>query len=109
MKFNIHEQSSCHKESIEKIVTLPSTVRDVGEMLSSEHKQEKLKRQHMLLKIISNIRFLARQALPLRGDGNKCDSNFMQLLLLSSGDDKQIREWILKKQINTPHQLSRMK
>ena len=41
MKFNIHEQSSCHKESIEKIVTLPSAVRDVGEMLSSKHKQEK--------------------------------------------------------------------
>ena len=109
VKFNIHEQSSCHKESIEKIVTLPSTVRDVGEMLSSEHKQEKLKRQQMLLKIISNIRFLARQALPLRGDGNECDSNFMQLLLLSSGDDKQIKEWLLKKQISTPHQLSRTK
>ena len=38
MKFNIHEQSSYHKEFIEKIVMLPSTVRDVGEMLSSEHK-----------------------------------------------------------------------
>ena len=97
VKFNIHEQSSCHKESIEKIVTLPSTVRDVGEMLSSEHKQGKLKRQQMLLKIISNIRFLARQALPLRGDGNECDSNFMQLLLLSSDDDKQIKEWLLQK------------
>ena len=58
MKFAIHEQSNCHKESVEKIVTLPSSVKDVGEMLSSEHKQEKLQRQQVLLKIISNIRFL---------------------------------------------------
>lgn len=97
VKLAIHEQSHCHKESVEKIVTLPSTVKDVGEMLSSEHKQEKMQRQQMLLKIISNVRFLARQALPLRGDGNEVDSNFMQLLLLSSNDNKQIKEWVQKK------------
>ena len=51
----------------------------------------------MLLKIISNIRFLARHALPLRGDGNEVDSNFMLLLLLSTSDDKQIKEWVQNK------------
>ena len=91
VKFGIHEQSNCHKESVEKIVTLPSSVKGVGEMLSNEHKQEKLQRQQVLLKIISNIHFLTRQALQLRGDGNEVDSNFIQLLLLSSNDDKQIK------------------
>ena len=103
VKFGIHEQSNCHKESVEKIVTLPSSIKDVGEILLNEHNQEKLQRQQVLL---SNIRFLARQALPLRGDGNEVDSNFIQLLLLSSNDDKQIKEWVQK--ISTLRQLSRM-
>ncbi len=39
----------------------------------------------MLIKIISSIRFLARQGLTLRGDGSEeLDSNFYQMLKLKS-------------------------
>ena len=31
--------SLCHKEAVEKIVTLPATTRDVGELLSGMHAQ----------------------------------------------------------------------
>ena len=41
--------------------------------------------------------FSSKAALPLRGDRNEVDSNFIQLLLLSSNDDKQIKEWVQKK------------
>ena len=36
----------------------------------------------MLLKIISSLRYLARQGLPIRGDGNEKDCNLVQLLLM---------------------------
>ena len=80
-----------------KVLTLPRTTQDVGETLSSIHKQDKQQQQQVLLKILSNVRFLARQALPLRGDGNETDSNFMQLLTLCGEDDHRIKEWMTKK------------
>ena len=46
---------------------------------------------------MSSIRFLARQALPIHGDGDKSNSNYMQLLKLPGEDDAQIFEWLKKK------------
>ena len=46
-----------------------------------------------MLKILSNVRFLARQALPLRGDGKGTDSNFNQLYLLRENDHPILRKW----------------
>lgn len=95
VKFPIHESSKCHKESVLKMVTLPSSTRNVAESLSNALKQEKLERRQCLLKILSNIRFLARQGLPLRGHGNQetqseIDSNFVQLMKLRGEDDSRI-------------------
>ena len=42
-----------------------------------------------LLKVLQNIRFLARQGIALRGDVNEDDSNFIQLLKLRANDDSQ--------------------
>jgi len=39
--FNSHEQSKCHKITVEVTISLSKTTRDVGEMLSSEHVKEK--------------------------------------------------------------------
>ena len=62
--FRQHELSNCHnyKEAVEKIITLPATTLDVGEMLSKAHAQEKSENRQVLLTILSNLRFLARQA-----------------------------------------------
>ena len=46
-----------------------------------------------MLKILSNVRFLARQALPLRGDGKGTDSNFNQLCLLREDDQPILKKW----------------
>ena len=53
----------------------------------------------MLLKILTNVRFLARQALPLRGNWDKkykleIDSNFHQLLLLRCENEKEFQTWL---------------
>ena len=48
---------------------------------------------------MSSIRFLARQALPIRGDGDEFNFNYMQLLKLRGEDDAQIFE-CLKKEID---------
>ena len=49
------------------------------------------------MKILTNLQFLARQSLPLRGDGDESDSNFIQLLMLRGLDDSRIKEWMQKK------------
>ena len=94
--FRQHEVARCHKEAIEKIITLPATTSDIGEILSKAHAQEKCENHEVLLKILSNLRFLARQACAIRGDGNEVDSNFMQLFKLCGEDNPKIHEWMLK-------------
>ena len=92
-----HEQSSCHREAVEVTITLPATTRDVGEQLSQQHLKEKETNRRMLLKVISCIRYLARQGLALRSDGHKQDGNFMQLLKLKGEDDQAVISWLQKK------------
>ena len=72
----------CHEEAVEKIITLPATIGDVGELLSSAHAQVN---RHCLLKIIFCLRFLSRQ---IRGHGGDSDGNIFQLLKLKGEEDK---------------------
>ena len=69
---------------------------DVGEMLSKEHADQKDNRQ-CLLKVSSNIRFLARQGIALSGDADETDSNFIQLRKLRGLDDLRIEPWLQHK------------
>jgi len=50
-----------------------------------------------LLKVAQSICYLARQGLPLCGDGNEIDGNFNQLLLLRGIDDSRILDYLGKK------------
>ena len=50
-----------------------------------------------LLKILSNLRFLARQSCAIRGDGDESDSNFIQLFKLRGEDDPRVYEWMMKR------------
>ena len=92
-----HECSSLHKQAIEVIYTFPRTTPDIGELLSTAHASEKEYNRKYLLKVAQNVQYLARQGLPLRGDGNENDSNFTQLLLLRANDDPKIHEYLAKK------------
>ena len=95
--FKKHQGSDCHREAVDALVVLPRCTKDVGDLLSSEHQAEKTRNREMLLLILQNIRFLARQGLPLRGDYNESDSNFTQLLRLRGADHQGIDSWLNKK------------
>ena len=95
--FKKHQGSDCHREAVDALVVLPRCTKDVGDLLSSEHQAEKTRNRKILLLILQNIRFLARQDLPLRGDYNESDSNFTQLLRLRGADHQGIDSWLNKK------------
>ena len=90
--FTKHEMSQLHKESMERIISVPSRTKDVGDMLSSMHTKSKRENAAILLKLLSSIRFLARQGQALRG--NDENDNLTQLLLLRSEDDEYLRSWL---------------
>ncbi len=96
--FNSHQRSTCHKIATEVMITLPLSTQNVAELLSSSYVQEKKANRSHLLKVAQSFRFLARQGLALRGDGNEeANSNFMQLLYLRSCDDPALASFLKKK------------
>ena len=95
--FHKHQSSQCHREANEALIVLPKQTCDVGELLSREHQEEKATNRRMLLKVLQNIRFLARQGLSLRGDHGDADSNFIQLMHLRSVDCPEVESWMTKK------------
>lgn len=95
--FKKHQGCDCHREAVEALVVLPQCTQDVGELQSAVHQAEKARNREMLLLVLQNIRFLARQGLPLRGDGDESNSNFLQLLHLRGVDHKGIDMWLKKK------------
>ncbi|XP_072023399.1 zinc finger MYM-type protein 1-like [Amphiura filiformis] len=98
IKFGNHEGTGCHTDAVLKVVTLPQTTSDIGETLSHKHATEKEANRQCFLKLLSNLRFLARQALSMRGDGNEDNSNFIQLFKLRGEDDTRMTSWLQRKQ-----------
>ena len=93
--FKKHESSDCHRVALDAIITMPKTTMDILELLDKSHEREKAHNRSIFMLILENIRFLARQGLPLRGDGAEIDSNFIRLLHLRGTD--QIDAWLSKK------------
>ena len=79
------------------MLTLPRTTKDIGETLSTKQAEDKIHNRDCLLKILSSLRFLGRQGLPIRGDGDETDGNYIQLLMLHSEDNSRMLEWIKRK------------
>lgn len=96
--FQSHQQTKCHKDAVDVVITIPSTTKDVGELLSKEHAKEKEINRRMFVKIVTSIKYLARQGISLRGDGDEEDGNFMQLLRLRADDDPDLVAWLQRKQ-----------
>ena len=91
--FQKHQLSESHREAVEVVVSLPKTCSDIGEQLSEQYSKEKESNRVMLIKILSCLLLLARQGLPIRGDGDDSDSNFILLLKLSGQGDAKMDEW----------------
>ena len=91
--FKKHQESECHREAIQAMLSPPKHT--IGELISKEHKKEQEMNRNMFIRILQNIRYLARQGLPFRGKNEDTDSNFIQLL--RSSDSPEIIEWMRKK------------
>jgi len=65
------KSSHSHMEAVARYLTAPATViGDIGDLLSERHALERSMNRTILLSILCNIRYLAQQALPIRGDWN---------------------------------------
>ena len=101
--FAKHQASDCHKEATERLITAPTTAKgDIAYLIDENSQAIEQNNREMLLKILSSIRYLARQSLPLRGnwkeeEKSEYDSNFFQLLKLHCEDDPKLAEWMDKK------------
>ena len=86
--FKRHESSASHKKAVARYISIPAeVVGDIGELISDQHAKDKVVNRKALLSILDSIRYLARQALPLRGNwnlatGTEENSNFYQLMKL---------------------------
>ena len=74
-----------------KTVTLPATTKNVGESLSTQFAQERLEIRQCFLKLLSCLKFLARQGLPAttKNVGESLSTQFAQERL-------EIRQYFLK-------------
>ena len=102
--FQQHQSSACHKEALERCFTVCDQVKGDIDYLFASPKviEEQKKNRKCLSTIVENIRFLARQTLPSRGNWKKevgCeeDSNFHQLNLLRSQDNPAMAAWLKRK------------
>ena len=95
--FKKHESSLLHLNAMEVMVGVPSCYNDIAEHLSQQHSSDKRNNRQCLLKILSNLRFLSRQGISLRGDDQELNSNFTQLLILRGEDDPRIDTWLNRK------------
>ena len=89
--FDKHLSSGTHREANERLYLIPQMVEDVGEIISPCHADEKSTNRQCLLKILSNVKFLTRQSLPLRGTGDDCGSNFNLSYLLREEDKPTLK------------------
>ena len=90
--FSNYQASEFHKAAHSAL--FPGTA-DVGERLSDVHSEQKKENRQFLIKIISNLRYLARQAEPFRGSGDDNNSNFIQLLKLKREEYSMANEEIV--------------
>ena len=78
----------------------------MGDLLSKAAASQKQQNRKYLLKVLSSLRFLARQGLSLRGDGDETDSNLYQLLHLRGEDYPPIHQFLQKQQLKyTAHKV----
>ena len=93
--FNQHKKSEVHRSAVNRFAELPSSTDDIVGTVTKNLLEIQQKNFSALMKILSNIRSVARQRLSLHIH-NDSESNFRQLLLSWAEDDPNFHEWLLK-------------
>ena len=75
MGFRSQGNGATHNKAVEVMVTFPATTRDISGQLSQQHAAQKVKNSEALIHFMSCMRFLSRQGLAMRGDGDESNSN----------------------------------
>ena len=88
-----HNKSNFHSEAVVKISSLNNAKMNVGAQLDNKYKDDQKLHQHLLLKQLSSLKFLARQGVALRGHAGM-DSNLIRLLKTRSEDVPELVNWI---------------
>ena len=86
-----------HKEAVLKIAATKSTSSGIGAQLSAQLQRDQKHHQNMLMKLLSCIKYLARQGLPFRGhseDAESFEGNLYQLLLLEARHNADMGAWL---------------
>ena len=95
--FRRHAATDCHKEDVESLIVLPTVTRDVSELHDNEIAADREKNRAVFNVVLKNIKFLARQGLALRGDGDEFNSNLIQLLHLTGCPGVNVKDWLDRK------------
>ena len=86
--FEKHQRSEYHKIASDQFSV------DIGDALSKQHQEEKSVNSKMLLNLLESVRFLGRQGLAFRGDGDDQEGNFIQSLKFLGTADPSVLEWL---------------
>ena len=93
-----------HKEAVDRLAAKSSRA-DVVTQLRIQCEADQRFHREMLMKLLSSVRFLARQGLSFRGHTETLDSfggNLYQLLLLRAEENNPMRVWLKKKEYISP-------
>ena len=101
--FRKHKSSHSHKEAVLKWVHYTKS-QPVTAQLSKQVLNDQSQARNCLFKIVSTLRFLARQGLAARGH-EEVEGNFLQLLLLRSEDCSDLWGWLQKQGNYTSHDI----
>ena len=104
-RFREHENSVMHKEALLKIAATKSASSGIGALLSAQLERDQKFHQKMLMKLLSCIKYLARQGLPFRGhneDAESFEGNLYQLLLLEARDSTEMGAWLRRREYISP-------
>lgn len=93
--FNRHEHSASHAEAVMKWGSYCAGL-NVANQLNSKRVDEQKLATRMLLKILSSIRYLARQGIAIRGHSAD-EGNLQALIHLQSDDSNEFRHWISRR------------
>ena len=78
--FSKHQCSACHREAVVSLCLLPAQILGhVDDLMGSDIKQQKVTNRKMLIKILEDVRYLARQGLPFCGHDGSNGNTEMRL------------------------------
>lgn len=95
-----------HAEAVTKLAALNSaTLKGIDVQFSAQLAHDQKHHRLMLMKVLTTLKFLTRQGLPLRGHNESSESfegNLYQLLLLQAEDCPGMESWLKHREYNFP-------